>query len=157
MKHKHEQDSNLNRKHVVSVSTQNLLVCCLSLQGLCMVIGGVKHSTQAFNPRSAGVSSTLLFVSIAGEQNHNRLIFDTTFELCQQHSDCSPSFVPFPGVFAPTLFSKAYGTLQCQHCVNGTQPTNDSSGSDAWNQSFPLQCSECRYSIVSVAMFGLQG
>ncbi|PWA18287.1 hypothetical protein CCH79_00017809, partial [Gambusia affinis] len=36
------------------------------LQGICMTIGGIKHSEQRFNSRSAGVSSALLFISIGG-------------------------------------------------------------------------------------------
>lgn len=31
-----------------------------------MIIGGIKHSEQRFNSRSAGVSSALLFISIGG-------------------------------------------------------------------------------------------
>ena len=40
-----------------------------------MVIGGVKHSTQTFNPRSAGVSSALLFVSVAGTERTSERSF----------------------------------------------------------------------------------
>lgn len=36
------------------------------MQGICMIIGGIKHSEQRFNSRSAGVSSALLFISIGG-------------------------------------------------------------------------------------------
>lgn len=35
-------------------------------QGICMIIGGIKHQEQRFNSRSAGVSSALLFISIGG-------------------------------------------------------------------------------------------
>jgi len=46
---------------------KNLSVFCLSTaQGICMTIGGIKHSEQHFNSRSAGVSSSLLFISIGG-------------------------------------------------------------------------------------------
>lgn len=38
----------------------------LFLPGLFMVIGGLKYDEQKFNLRSAGVSSSLLFVSVAG-------------------------------------------------------------------------------------------
>ena len=37
-----------------------------NVKGVCMIIGGLKHAEQSFNPRTAGVSSTLLFVSVAG-------------------------------------------------------------------------------------------
>ena len=58
------------------------------------------------------------------------------------------------GVFAPTVFSKAYGTLQCQHCVNDSNQVNISDN-PAWNQSYQLRCSECRYSIVSQFYYNL--
>lgn len=32
-----------------------------------MVIGGLKHQSQVFNYRSAGITATLLFVSVAGK------------------------------------------------------------------------------------------
>lgn len=32
-----------------------------------MIIGGFKHREQRFNSRSAGVSSSLLFISIGGK------------------------------------------------------------------------------------------
>lgn len=38
-------------------------------QGICMIIGGIKHSEQRFNSRSAGVSSSLLFISIGGKMS----------------------------------------------------------------------------------------
>lgn len=41
-----------------------LLIVCL--QGISMIIGGIKHREQRFNSRSAGVSSALLFISIGG-------------------------------------------------------------------------------------------
>ncbi|CAD5120369.1 DgyrCDS8942 [Dimorphilus gyrociliatus] len=100
---------------VNSALTGTLLATMMLFPGLFMVIGGLKHSTQRFNPRAAAVSSTLLFVSVAG-------------------------------VFAPTIFSKAYGTLRCEHCVN----SNRTLGNDS--KSWPLSCSECGYSI-----FGLNG
>lgn len=41
-----------------------LLFQCV--QGICMIIGGIKHREQRFNSRSAGVSSALLFISVGG-------------------------------------------------------------------------------------------
>ena len=35
-------------------------------QGICMIVGGLKHSEQRFNMKSAAVSASLLFISIAG-------------------------------------------------------------------------------------------
>ena len=46
--------------------TGSLLLTMLLLPGLCMIVGGIKYPEQNFNARSAGVSSTLLFVSIVG-------------------------------------------------------------------------------------------
>ena len=37
--------------------------------GMAMVVGGLKHRSQRFNPTSAGVTATLLFVSVAGREN----------------------------------------------------------------------------------------
>lgn len=46
---------------------QMLMLMCLSTaQGVCMIVGGIKHREQKFNSRSAGVSSALLFISIGG-------------------------------------------------------------------------------------------
>ncbi|XP_048410340.1 cation/H+ exchanger protein 1 isoform X2 [Stegostoma tigrinum] len=44
-------------------------------------------------------------------------------------------FISVGGVFAPTLFSKAYGSLICQGCTNLTQ-----------NGSGPFECSDCHFS-----------
>ena len=34
-----------------------------------MVIGGLKHRTQRFNPQSVGVSATLMFISVTGKDS----------------------------------------------------------------------------------------
>lgn len=41
-------------------------VCLSTPQGVCMIVGGIKHREQQFNSRSAGVGSALLFISIGG-------------------------------------------------------------------------------------------
>ncbi|XP_076877803.1 uncharacterized protein cax2 isoform X3 [Brachyhypopomus gauderio] len=92
---------------VKAALTGTLLGCILFIPGICMVIGGLKHREQRFNSRSAGVSCSLLFISIGG-------------------------------VFAPTLFSKAYGNLVCQDCSN----SSESSGS-----SGTFTCRNCHYDI----------
>ncbi|PIK37763.1 putative low affinity vacuolar monovalent cation/H(+) antiporter [Apostichopus japonicus] len=51
---------------VKSALTGSLLATMLFIPGLCMVVGGIKHKEQAVNVRSASVSSTLLFISVAG-------------------------------------------------------------------------------------------
>ncbi|XP_043569932.1 cation/H+ exchanger protein 1 isoform X3 [Chiloscyllium plagiosum] len=51
-------------------------------------------------------------------------------------------FISVGGVFAPTLFSKAYGSLICQGCTNSTQ-----------NGSGPFECSDCHFSGLQNALF----
>ncbi|TSQ92618.1 Low affinity vacuolar monovalent cation/H(+) antiporter [Bagarius yarrelli] len=92
---------------VKAALTGTLLGCILFIPGICMIIGGLKHREQRFNSRSAGVSSSLLFISIGG-------------------------------VFAPTLFSKAYGNLVCEDCTNFTG-TNSSNGT--------FTCRNCHYDL----------
>ncbi|KAM6936911.1 LOW QUALITY PROTEIN: uncharacterized protein cax2 [Xenentodon cancila] len=91
---------------VKAALTGTLIGCILFIPGICMIIGGLRHSEQRFNSRSAGVSSALLFISVGG-------------------------------VFAPTLFSKAYGNLVCDVCTN-------SSG----NSSGSFECHNCHYDLV---------
>lgn len=47
------------------------------------------------------------------------------------------------GVFAPTLFSKAYGNLVCDACTNST-------GNSTSNSSGPFVCHNCHYDLVGV-------
>lgn len=49
------------------------------------------------------------------------------------------------GVFAPTLFSKAYGNLVCDACTNSTGG-NSTSG--------PFVCHNCHYDLVSISTSG---
>ncbi|KAI5105442.1 putative cation exchanger C521.04c isoform X1 [Silurus meridionalis] len=92
---------------VKAALTGTLLGCILFIPGICMIIGGLKHREQKFNSRSAGVSASLLFISVGG-------------------------------VFAPTLFSKAYGNLVCEDCTNSSA-TNSSNGS--------FTCRNCHYDL----------
>uniref|UniRef100_A0A8C1P128 Cation/H+ exchanger protein 2 n=1 Tax=Cyprinus carpio TaxID=7962 RepID=A0A8C1P128_CYPCA len=85
----HHQGNKCLQEIVKAALTGTLLGCILFIPGICMIIGGLRHSEQRFNSRSAGVSSSLLFISVGG-------------------------------VFAPTLFSKAYGNLVCEDCTNST-------------------------------------
>ncbi|KAI4880690.1 hypothetical protein NFI96_018433, partial [Prochilodus magdalenae] len=103
----HRQNSKCLEEIVKSALTGTLLGCILFIPGICMIIGGLKHREQRFNSRSAGVSSSLLFISIGG-------------------------------VFAPTLFSKAYGNLVCGDCTN-------SSGTNSSNGTFT--CKNCHYDL----------
>ncbi|KAK1804341.1 hypothetical protein P4O66_020360, partial [Electrophorus voltai] len=96
---------------VKAALTGTLLGCILFIPGICMIIGGLKHREQRFNSRSAGVSCSLLFISIGG-------------------------------VFAPTLFSKAYGNLVCEDCSNSSE-NNGSNGT--------FTCRNCHYDLVGCA------
>ena len=53
----------------------------------------------------------------------------------------------FPGVFAPTIFSKIYGTLQCRHCE--PIPGNVTGDDNSTNVTAGFQCSSCEQSVVS--------
>uniref|UniRef100_G3Q824 Cation/H+ exchanger protein 1 n=1 Tax=Gasterosteus aculeatus TaxID=69293 RepID=G3Q824_GASAC len=92
---------------VKAALTGTLLGCILFVPGICMIIGGIRHSEQRFNSRSAGVSSALLFISVGG-------------------------------VFAPTIFSKAFGNLVCESCTN-----------IPGNGSVPFVCKDCHYDTFS--------
>nr|XP_055048591.1 uncharacterized protein cax2 isoform X1 [Misgurnus anguillicaudatus] len=102
----HRQKNTCLQEIVKAALTGTLLGCILFIPGICMIIGGIKHREQRFNSRSAGVSSSLLFISIGG-------------------------------VFAPTLFSKAYGNLICEDCTNSTR--TNSTGS--------FTCKSCHYDL----------
>ncbi|XP_057186319.1 uncharacterized protein cax2 isoform X1 [Triplophysa rosa] len=102
----HHQKNTCLQEMVKAALTGTLLGCILFIPGICMIIGGIKHSEQRFNSRSAGVSSSLLFISIGG-------------------------------VFAPTLFSKAYGNLVCEDCTNST----------GTNSTGSFTCRHCHYDL----------
>ncbi|XP_040019925.2 uncharacterized protein LOC120809855 [Gasterosteus aculeatus] len=99
---------------VKAALTGTLLGCILFIPGICMIIGGLRHSEQRFNSRSTGVSSALLFISVGG-------------------------------VFAPTLFSKAYGNLVCDACTN-------SPGANGTNSS-QFVCRNCHYDLSNGTLF----
>uniref|UniRef100_UPI003AAE55FD uncharacterized protein n=1 Tax=Centroberyx gerrardi TaxID=166262 RepID=UPI003AAE55FD len=101
---------------VKAALTGTLLGCILFIPGICMIIGGLRHSEQRFNSRSTGVSSALLFISVGG-------------------------------VFAPTLFSKAYGSLVCDACTNSTGANGTS------NSSGPFVCHHCHYDLNNSTLF----
>ncbi|XP_058622982.1 uncharacterized protein cax2 isoform X2 [Onychostoma macrolepis] len=102
----HHQGNKCLQEIVKAALTGTLLGCILFIPGICMIIGGFRHREQRFNSRSAGVSSSLLFISIGG-------------------------------VFAPTLFSKAYGNLVCEDCTNST----------GTNSSGSFMCKNCHYDL----------
>uniref|UniRef100_A0A3P9CT60 Cation/H+ exchanger protein 2 n=1 Tax=Maylandia zebra TaxID=106582 RepID=A0A3P9CT60_9CICH len=112
----HQKANTCLEEVVKAALTGTLLGCILFIPGICMIIGGLRHSEQRFNSRSAGVSCALLFISIGG-------------------------------VFAPTLFSKAYGNLVCDSCTNstGANSTSNSSGS--------FVCHNCHYDLSNGTLF----
>uniref|UniRef100_A0A3B4EVU4 Putative cation exchanger C521.04c n=1 Tax=Pundamilia nyererei TaxID=303518 RepID=A0A3B4EVU4_9CICH len=109
----HQKANTCLEEVVKAALTGTLLGCILFIPGICMIIGGLRHSEQRFNSRSAGVSCALLFISIGG-------------------------------VFAPTLFSKAYGNLVCDSC------TNSSGANSTSNSSGPFVCHNCHYDLVGI-------
>lgn len=66
LKQKEDSTSPCYPEIVKSALTGSLLATMLFIPGICMVVGGIKHKEQAVNVRSASVSSTLLFISVAG-------------------------------------------------------------------------------------------
>eukprot|EP00117_Sycon_ciliatum_P035416 scpid30741/ scgid26858/ Low affinity vacuolar monovalent cation/H(+) antiporter; Vacuolar Na(+)/H(+) exchanger len=86
---------------VKAALTGTLLATMLFIPGLCMIVGGLKHREQRFNWRSAGVSSSLLFVSVAGSYA--------------------------PTLFAKA-YGGEYETMTCSNCTTSvTAGTNKSS------------------------------
>eukprot|EP00058_Branchiostoma_floridae_P028274 XP_002613765.1 hypothetical protein BRAFLDRAFT_84521 [Branchiostoma floridae] len=112
-----EHVNNCYSELVKSALTGTLLATMLFIPGLCMIIGGLKHHEQYFNLRSAGVSSTLLFVSVAG-------------------------------AFAPTIFSKFYGSIVCSSCNNVTSWSNiNDSQLTVTGPSGSFMCSDCHQEV----------
>ncbi|XP_070555360.1 uncharacterized protein [Ptychodera flava] len=64
--HGKQGDDHCYSELVKAALTGTILATLLFIPGLCMILGGLKHHEQRFNWRSAGVSSALLFVCIAG-------------------------------------------------------------------------------------------
>ncbi|KAM3869972.1 uncharacterized protein ACN63O_005065 [Diretmus argenteus] len=112
----HQASNPCLQEIVKAALTGTLLGCILFIPGICMIIGGLRHSEQRFNSRSTAVSSALLFVSVGG-------------------------------VFAPTLFSKAYGNLVCDSCTNPT------GGTSVGNSSGPFVCHNCHYDVNNSTLF----
>ncbi|XP_061677540.1 uncharacterized protein LOC133501693 isoform X2 [Syngnathoides biaculeatus] len=56
-------------------------------------------------------------------------------------------FISVGGVFAPTLFSKAYGNFVCDACTNSTSANTTS------NSSGPFVCHNCHYDVNNGTLF----
>eukprot|EP00040_Diaphanoeca_grandis_P040161 m.261439 g.261439 ORF g.261439 m.261439 type:complete len:809 (+) comp42159_c0_seq1:124-2550(+) len=93
------------RKLVKASLTGTLLATMLFIPGICMVIGGLKFEQQHFNLRSAGVSSSLLFVSVAGAYSPS--LFQQTFG--QKSMTCTNLDTPGIGV----TFCNATDVCRC--------------------------------------------
>ncbi|KAF7229185.1 cation/H+ exchanger protein 1 isoform X1 [Nothobranchius furzeri] len=92
----HRASTKCYEEIVKAALTGTLLGCILFIPGICMTIGGIKHSEQRFNSRSAGVSSALLFISIGGV--FAPTLFSKTFGnlVCESCSNTSGnSSIPF--------------------------------------------------------------
>ncbi|XP_022088344.1 low affinity vacuolar monovalent cation/H(+) antiporter-like isoform X2 [Acanthaster planci] len=100
---------------VKSALVGTLLVTMLFIPGISMVVGGIKHSVQRFNMKTASVSSTLLFISIAGMfsptifnkvygifscQNCTSTIYNMTVQDGFQCNECSQTFDPDSSFYA---------------------------------------------------------
>lgn len=79
-------------------------------------------------------TDVLLFLSTEAEISCITIMFNTD----------SSAWLSMAGVFAPTLFSKAYGNLVCDACTNST------GGNSTSNSSGPFVCHNCHYDLVSV-------
>ncbi|XP_033118382.1 putative cation exchanger C521.04c [Anneissia japonica] len=94
---------------VKSALTGTLLATMLLIPGISMVIGGIKHREQRFNMHSAGVSSSLLFISVAGA--FTPTIFAKAFGAIEC-SDCSNN---------TNTSSGGFSCLECHYTVAGTK------------------------------------
>ncbi|MEQ2177489.1 hypothetical protein GOODEAATRI_004083, partial [Goodea atripinnis] len=68
-------------------------------------------------------------------------LMTTLVKIFDSHLRPPPSSHSCPGVFAPTLFSKAYGNLVCDACTNTTGGNSTSNGSGLF------VCHNCHYDL----------
>ncbi|XP_038047645.1 putative cation exchanger C521.04c isoform X2 [Patiria miniata] len=121
---------------VKSALVGTLLVTMLFIPGISMVVGGIKHSVQHFNMKTASVSSTLLFISIAGMfsptiyntvygvfscRNCTSTIQNMTTEDGFKCSECSQTFNPESSFYMDKILPIVYicATLQLLAYVVG--------------------------------------
>uniref|UniRef100_A0A0B7BH11 Sodium/calcium exchanger membrane region domain-containing protein n=2 Tax=Arion vulgaris TaxID=1028688 RepID=A0A0B7BH11_9EUPU len=101
---------------VKSSLTGAILCSILFIPGMSMVIGGLKFRTQRFNPRSANISASLLFVAIVGV--FAPTIFYKIFGSLKCKG-CEPIFneltIQEPNSSAPVILNSTAGFL-CQQC-----------------------------------------
>ncbi|KAK0060756.1 cation exchanger C521.04c [Biomphalaria pfeifferi] len=108
---------------VKSSLTGAILCSILFIPGMSMVTGGIKYRTQKFNPKSANISSSLLFVAVLG-------------------------------VFAPTIFSKVFGSLRCLGCERIYEEFTIQPPEKAYitslNDSVGFLCQQCEQSLLGL-------
>ncbi|XP_025086142.1 low affinity vacuolar monovalent cation/H(+) antiporter-like [Pomacea canaliculata] len=89
-----------------------ILVSILFIPGMSMVVGGLKYRMQNFNPKSANISSALLFVSIAGvfaPTVFSLLYGDLQCEDCQSVTSVSSNFTNVTGFHCKGCFKSVFG------------------------------------------------
>lgn len=59
-------------------------------------------------------------------------------------------FVAVGGVYAPTIFAKIFGDMQCKSCDNQYVLPNGNTSVDPSNSSYSLHCTECRSSVAGL-------
>ncbi|XP_077994759.1 uncharacterized protein LOC144448402 [Glandiceps talaboti] len=94
---------------VKSALTGTILATVLFIPGMCMIVGGLKHHEQRFNWRSAGVSSALLFVCVAGAFAPTMFSKAYGILVC---SGCSLTNMTQADYITPN------DTFTCAHCIS---------------------------------------
>ncbi|KAH9513927.1 hypothetical protein Btru_031756, partial [Bulinus truncatus] len=118
-----DSDQECYQELVKSSLTGAILCSILFIPGMSMVMGGIKYRTQKFNPKSANISSSLLFVAVLG-------------------------------VFAPTIFSKVFGSLRCLGCERIyeqiTLQRPNTPVTTVVNDSVGFLCQQCEQSLLGL-------
>lgn len=87
----------------------SIIGCTLLIPGLCMIVGGLKFTSQSFNPKSANVSCLLMSVSVLGifaPTIFSSILGDMHCQTCQNYY-----------ITNSTMTNKTYG-LNCEQCTN---------------------------------------
>ncbi|CAL1527492.1 unnamed protein product [Lymnaea stagnalis] len=118
-----DSDQECYQELVKSSLTGAILCSILFIPGISMVTGGLKFRNQKFNPKSANISASLLFVAVVG-------------------------------VFAPTIFSKVFGSLRCMGCERiydqFITERADVAAPTVLNDSAGFLCQQCEQSLMGL-------
>eukprot|EP00118_Oscarella_pearsei_P012354 m.90491 g.90491 ORF g.90491 m.90491 type:complete len:783 (+) comp36650_c0_seq13:547-2895(+) len=118
---------------VKSALTGTLLATMLLIPGLCMIVGGLKHREQTFNSRSAGISSSLLFVSVAGA--FSPTLFAISYPIAERVNTTCMSCSPL------NESSSGRITFECSDCIsNTTIPTDQDYEKSDYMKPLSLVC-----------------